>query len=151
MTKTELHLDYALYQEAARYAHADVATALSLFRETFGSSIAYAPHLNRYKTEDILLHTAKLAGKVIGACIASTELGMTRYGWIDYIAVEKERRGQNIGKALVEQVESTFRALGQKESRLSPVTSNPQTMRFWRNIGYVYNNNPENPVFLKVL
>jgi ribosomal protein S18 acetylase RimI-like enzyme len=128
-----------------------VAEAFDVLREAFGANIEFEPNPERHATEDIRLHIAEIGGFVVGACVSSTQIKNAAHGWIDFIGVLPDYSGAGIGKSLAASAEGHFRAHGQQESRLSPVTSDPRTMQFWRNAGYIYNEMDGNPTFTKVL
>ncbi len=59
-----------------------------------------------------------------------------RRGWIFRLAVDPARRRQGIGRALVEELERRYQAMGVLAIRLFTVTDNEEARAFWERLGY---------------
>ncbi|MEO5797760.1 MAG: GNAT family acetyltransferase [Rhodoferax sp.] len=78
-----------------------------------------------------------LVGEADGQVIASAMAGYDGHrGWINYLAVAPEQRGQGLGAALVRHVEQQLLALGCPKLNLQVRTSNTAVLDFYRHLGY---------------
>jgi N-acetylglutamate synthase len=78
---------------------------------------------------------AELEGKIVGV-VLGTEDG--RKGWINRLAVTPELRRRGIARMLVREVETRLEALGLDIIAALIETPNQDSLRFFRDIGYVH-------------
>jgi ribosomal protein S18 acetylase RimI-like enzyme len=61
-------------------------------------------------------------------------------GWINYLAVDPARRGQGIGRALMEHAERDLSALGCPKLNLQVRRGNPAALAFYERLGYAHDD-----------
>jgi ribosomal protein S18 acetylase RimI-like enzyme len=72
-----------------------------------------------------------------GQLIGSVMIGYEGHrGWINYLAVRPDRRGQGLGRLLMDAAEQRLRALGCPKVNLQVRSSNQPAVEFYRRIGY---------------
>ncbi len=74
-----------------------------------------------------------LGTRLIAAVIAGYE---GHRGWINYLAVAQDSRGNGFGRRLMEEAEARLRALGCPKINLQVRSSNADVIEFYRRIGY---------------
>ena len=72
-------------------------------------------------------------GEVIGSIMAGYD---GHRGWLNYLAVDPDRRRMGVGRALVEEAERRLRALGCPKINLQIRTTNRDVARFYRALGF---------------
>lgn len=78
-----------------------------------------------------------LVGEIEGELIASVMGGYEGHrGWINYLAVDPDRRGQGYGREIMEAVEGRIRALGCPKINLQVRAGNAEVIAFYESIGY---------------
>nr|WP_145547760.1 GNAT family acetyltransferase [Variovorax boronicumulans] len=78
-----------------------------------------------------------LVGDVDGRIVASVMAGYEGHrGWVNYLAVAPELRGQGHGAALMRHVEQALRARGCPKISLLVRSSNSAVQAFYRRLGY---------------
>jgi ribosomal protein S18 acetylase RimI-like enzyme len=70
---------------------------------------------------------------IIGTVMAGYE---GHRGWINYLAVDPQKRYQGIGRELMNQAERSLRALGCPKINLQVRTTNEAVLAFYRAIGF---------------
>ncbi|HJT62662.1 MAG TPA: GNAT family acetyltransferase [Burkholderiales bacterium] len=79
-----------------------------------------------------------LVGVTDGAVMASVLAGYDGHrGWMNYLAVAPRFRGRGFGRLLVEHVERALLARGCPKVNLQVRASNPESVAFYRRLGYV--------------
>ena len=58
-------------------------------------------------------------------------------GWVNYLAVAPEYRGQELGRRMMDAVEARLRAVGCPKINLQIRKSNPSAIGFYRAIGFI--------------
>ena len=94
------------------------------------------PHVDiqrKLERRDDLFLVAVDDGEVVGTVMAGYE---GHRGWLNYLAVHPARRGEGLGRALVEQAERRLRALGCPKINLQIRTSNREVAEFYRALGF---------------
>jgi ribosomal protein S18 acetylase RimI-like enzyme len=78
-----------------------------------------------------------LVGTIDGVVVASVMAGYDGHrGWINYLAVTPERRGEGLGRALVAGAEARLRAVGCPKINLQVRDTNTDVLRFYERLGY---------------
>ena len=78
-----------------------------------------------------------LVGTVDGAVTATVMAGYDGHrGWINYLAVDPDRRGAGLGAELMQAAEQHLSELGCPKINLQIRTSNMDAVRFYEAIGY---------------
>lgn len=80
-----------------------------------------------------LFLVAVAEGEIVGTVMAGYD---GHRGWLNYLAVEPQRRGEGLGRALVEDAERRLRALGCPKINLQIRTSNREVVDFYRALGF---------------
>ena len=73
------------------------------------------------------------AGKVIATVMAGYD---GHRGWINYLAVDPDHRGEGHGRAMMEAAETRLLALGCPKVNLQVRTDNPDAVAFYELLGY---------------
>jgi len=82
-------------------------------------------------------HDGFLIGTVDGAVVASVMAGYDGHrGWINYLAVDPDRRGAGLGAEIMRAAEHHLARLGCPKINLQIRTSNIDAVRFYESIGY---------------
>jgi ribosomal protein S18 acetylase RimI-like enzyme len=81
-----------------------------------------------------LFLVAVLDGRVVGSVMAGYE---GHRGWINYLAIAPECRGNGFGRRLMNEAERRVLALGCPKINLQVRSSNRAVIEFYRRIGYV--------------
>jgi ribosomal protein S18 acetylase RimI-like enzyme len=111
---------YALWQ-----ASEGIGLSAADSRENIGSFLAKNPGLSFVAQSS--------NGSLVGTLLASCD---GRRGFLYHCAVARERRGQGIGRALVERSLAVLAALGVRKCHIFVVADNEAGRRFWRRIGW---------------
>ena len=78
-----------------------------------------------------------LVGTVDGFVVASVMAGYDGHrGWINYLAVDPDRRGSGLGADVMRAAEQHLAGLGCPKINLQVRTSNVDAVRFYESIGY---------------
>lgn len=78
-----------------------------------------------------------LVGIMDRAIVASVMAGYDGHrGWINYLAVDLERRRQGLGRVLMSEVERRLRELGCAKINLQIRRDNPDAISFYERIGF---------------
>ena len=78
-----------------------------------------------------------LVGEVGGQLVASAMAGYDGHrGWVNYLAVQPEQRGQGHGTALMRHIEQALLTLGCPKLNLQVRSSNTAVLDFYRSLGY---------------
>ena len=86
-----------------------------------------------------LAHGADLfwVGLVDGKIVASVMVGYEGHrGWINYLAVDPDRRGQGLGRRMMESAEERLANLGCPKINLQVRGDNNAVVDFYRSLGY---------------
>ena len=79
-----------------------------------------------------------LVAVVDGALVGTVMVGFEGHrGWVNYLAVEPERRRSGIARALMAAGEAHLRALGAPKVNLQVRRTNTEVLGFYRALGYV--------------
>jgi ribosomal protein S18 acetylase RimI-like enzyme len=78
-----------------------------------------------------------LVGESDGAVVATAMVGYDGHrGWVNYLAVDLERRGERLGALLVAEAERLLTELGCPKLNLQVRSSNAGVIAFYRSLGY---------------
>ena len=78
-----------------------------------------------------------LVAEADGAVVATVMAGYEGHrGWVNYLAVAPERRGQGLGRALMQRVEESLKDRGCPKLNVQVRASNAAAMSFYRHLGY---------------
>ena len=78
-----------------------------------------------------------LVGEVGGQLVASAMAGYDGHrGWVNYLAVQPDQRGQGHGTALMRHIEQALLTLGCPKLNLQVRSSNTAVLDFYRSLGY---------------
>lgn len=78
-----------------------------------------------------------LVGERDGRLVASVMAGFDGHrGWVNYLAVDPEQRGQGLGRMLMEQVERSLVELGCPKLNLQVRAGNQAVLAFYERLGY---------------
>jgi len=78
-----------------------------------------------------------LVGERDGLLVASVMAGFDGHrGWVNYLAVDPEQRGQGLGRMLMEQVERSLVELGCPKLNLQVRAGNQAVLAFYERLGY---------------
>nr|WP_315427554.1 GNAT family acetyltransferase [uncultured Albidiferax sp.] len=78
-----------------------------------------------------------LVGEVDGQLVATAMAGYDGHrGWVNYLAVQPDQRGQGHGAALMAYIEQLLLALGCPKLNLQVRSSNSAVLDFYRHLGY---------------
>jgi ribosomal protein S18 acetylase RimI-like enzyme len=78
-----------------------------------------------------------LVGEEDGRIVASVMAGYDGHrGWVNYLAVAPEARGQGHGRTLMAEAERLLRAAGCPKLNLQVRSSNAEVIEFYRRLGY---------------
>ena len=78
-----------------------------------------------------------LVGEIDGRIVASVMAGYEGHrGWLNYLAVDPDRRRRGLGRILVTEAEKLLKELGCPKVSLQVRRSNPVAIEFYRRIGY---------------
>ena len=78
-----------------------------------------------------------LVGFLRGELVATVMAGYEGHrGWVNYLAVAPECRGQGLGRRMMEAAEERLRAFGCPKVNLQVRKSNPSAAGFYRALGY---------------
>ena len=80
-----------------------------------------------------LFLVAELDGAVIGTVMVGYD---GHRGWINYLAVEPDRRGEGHGRALMAEVERRLAAIGCPKVNLQVRDTNSAVLEFYARLGY---------------
>lgn len=79
-----------------------------------------------------------LIGEQDGRVVASIMAGYEGHrGWLNYLAVDPERRRQGLGRLIVAAAEDLLRTKGAPKINLQIRTSNLEVIAFYRSLGYL--------------
>ena len=79
-----------------------------------------------------------LVGVVGDTVVASVMGGYEGHrGWVNYLAVEPDRQGVGLGRALMDEVEARLIERGCPKINLQVRTSNPEAIAFYERLGFV--------------
>ena len=78
-----------------------------------------------------------LVGTIDGTVVATVMGGYDGHrGWVNYLAVAPERRGDGLGRTLMEAVEVELRAVGCPKINLQVRATNTEVLAFYEHLGY---------------
>ena len=86
------------------------------------------------RTADCEIFIGEDDGKIIASALAGSD---GHRGWLYYVAVSTERRGENLGTAMVAHAEAWFRNIGILKVELMIRPENEGVRAFYESIGYV--------------
>ncbi|MFN8091955.1 MAG: GNAT family acetyltransferase [Vicinamibacteria bacterium] len=79
-----------------------------------------------------------LVGEEDGRIVAAAMAGYDGHrGWVNYLAVDPERRGQGLGRRMMETIERELAARGCPKLNLQVRRTNPDVIAFYEALGYV--------------
>ncbi len=100
-------------------------------REDVDSREAIARYLERNAN---LSFVAVEEGAIVGAVLCGTD---GRRGYLQHLAVDPNRRGGGIGKALAQHAFDALNAVGIRKCHLMVVQGNTRALAFWRAMGWL--------------
>ena len=112
---------------------ADYPAAAALWKAAEGMSPPPLAEVERKLERDGELFLVAEDGPLVGVVMGAYD---GRRGWIFRLAVDPLRRRQGIGRALVEELERRFVAMGVDRVRLLTLTANGGARAFWERLGY---------------
>ena len=78
-----------------------------------------------------------LVAEADGAVVATVMAGYEGHrGWVNYLAVAPEHRGQGLGRALMQRVEESLKDRGCPKLNVQVRTANAEALQFYRRLGY---------------
>ena len=78
-----------------------------------------------------------LVGTIADVVVATGMAGYDGHrGWVNYLAVDPDRRSAGLGRAMMDEVEIRLRALGCPKINLQVRTSNPAAIAFYERLGF---------------
>jgi ribosomal protein S18 acetylase RimI-like enzyme len=78
-----------------------------------------------------------LVAEADGAVVATVMAGYEGHrGWVNYLAVAPEHRGQGLGRALMQRVEESLKERGCPKLNVQVRAANAEALRFYRRLGY---------------
>jgi GNAT superfamily N-acetyltransferase len=115
----------------------DYEPAFALWTATEGMSLTVADSregiLRLLDRNQGLSAVAEREGRLVGTALASTD---GRRGFIYHLAVERQIRGEGLGRQLVHWVMDRFRELGLARCNVLIFAQNEQGRQFWRHLGF---------------
>ena len=115
----------------------DHPEAAALWRAAEGMSVPSLEEIERKLQRDPELFLVAVDGAspetVVGGVMGTYD---GRRGWIFRLAVDPLRRRQGIGRALVQELEARYRAMGVEAIRLLSMADNGGARAFWERLGY---------------
>ena len=111
----------------------DYPEAAELWKAAEGMAAPSLDEVERKLERDPDLFLVAEDGPLVGVVMGSYD---GRRGWIFRLAVDPLRRRQGIGRALVEELERRFAAMGVRRLRLLTLTDNRGAREFWERLGY---------------
>ncbi len=113
---------------------ADYSAAAGLWESVEGMSAPSLDEVERKLERDPeLFLVAEDGGSLVGVVMGSYD---GRRGWIFRLAVAPHRRREGIGRALVEELERRYLAMGVRRLRLLTLSDNQVARAFWEHLGY---------------
>jgi ribosomal protein S18 acetylase RimI-like enzyme len=83
-----------------------------------------------------------LVGVVGGRVVATALAGFDGYrGWVYRVAVAHEERHRGYGRAIMLETESRLREMGCTKLNLQVRSSNPEVVKFYKQLGYSVSEN----------
>ncbi len=80
-----------------------------------------------------------LVAEADGAVVATVMAGYEGHrGWVNYLAVAPEHRGQGLGRALMQRVEESLKGRGCPKLNVQVRAANVEAMSFYRHLGYAH-------------
>ena len=78
-----------------------------------------------------------LVGEIDGRVVAAMMVGYEGHrGWVNYLAVDPERRRLGLGREMMAEAESRLKALGCPKIQLQVRRDNAEAIAFYRRLGY---------------
>lgn len=78
-----------------------------------------------------------LVAEADAAVVATVMAGYEGHrGWVNYLAVAPEHRGQGLGRALMQRVEESLKERGCPKLNVQVRTANAEALQFYRRLGY---------------
>ena len=115
----------------------DHPAAAALWRSADGMSVPSLEEVERKLERDPELFLVAEAGAspqtIVGVVMGAYD---GRRGWIFRLAVDPARRRQGIGRALVEELEQRYLAMGVQAIRLLCLADHDGAQAFWERLGY---------------
>lgn len=123
--------------EIARMTMLDYPEVIQLWGQTEGIGLSQADEPERIaaylERNPGMSFTARDEKKLVGAALAGHD---GRRGYLHHLAVQADRRGQGIGRALVERCLESLRLAGIEKCHLFVFHDNQEGIAFWRTIGW---------------
>jgi N-acetylglutamate synthase len=120
-----------------RLTMADYAEVIDLWGRTEGIGLSQADEPERIASylerNPGMSFTARDDELLVGAILAGHD---GRRGFLHHLAVRDDRRGQGIGRALVERSLAALRLVGIEKCHLFVFHDNSKGIAFWRKIGW---------------
>ena len=117
-----------------RFELEDHPAAAALWEAAEGMSAPSRGEVERKLERDPeLFLVAEDGASLVGAVMGSYD---GRRGWIFRLAVHPARRREGIGRALVEELERRYVAMGVRRLRLLTLSDNHGARAFWEHLGY---------------
>ena len=121
----------------AKMSMLDYAEVIQLWGQTEGIGLSQADEPARIAAylgrNPGMSFTAREEKELIGAALAGHD---GRRGFLHHLAVRADRRGQGIGRSLVEACLGSLREAGIEKCHLFVFRDNQEGLAFWRNIGW---------------
>lgn len=116
---------------------ADHPAALTLWQRTEGMGLGSwdeaGPIGQFLERNPGLSVVAEADGRMVGAVLCGHD---GRRGFLYHLAVDREFRGQGVGRQLVESCLARLRALGLTRCHIVAYQSNAEGRRFWQHLGF---------------
>jgi ribosomal protein S18 acetylase RimI-like enzyme len=123
--------------EIRTYAGADNAAVVALWQACDLTRPWNDPHKDiarKVAVDDGLF----LVGTVDGVIVASVMAGYDGHrGWVNYLAVDPDHRGDGYGRALMAEAEARLAARGCPKVNLQVRATNADVLAFYEHLGYV--------------
>jgi N-acetylglutamate synthase len=121
----------------ARMTMLDYPEVIQLWGQTPGIGLSQADEPERIaaylERNPGMSFTARKEGELVGAALAGHD---GRRGYLHHLAVRTDRRGQGIGRALVEHCLESLRQAGIDKCHLFVFHSNQEGIAFWKYLGW---------------
>ena len=119
------------------YTPADEPAVVELWRRCDLTRPWNDPHKDiarkRRVNPEMFLVACADAGTIVGTVMAGYE---GHRGWINYLAVDPDRRRRGLGRTLMEHAERLLREAGCPKINLQVRSGNDQVVAFYRSLGY---------------
>ncbi len=112
----------------------DYQAAIRLWKAADGMDVPPREEVERKLERDPELFLVAEDGSDLVGVVMGTYDG--RRGWIFRLAVDPARRRGGVARALIDELERRYQAMGVKQLRLLTVSGNAPARRLWEHLGY---------------